>query len=171
VPTFVWKSMTVVMATLVITGILLLVDQKNYRGLASTLFLTIVYLSIPIVVLQINSLPVGEFVQPRYMLPLLALLILTIVSQIEITRNAVFIFFLFLSPILWINFALSLGSNIQRYSGIKQDPLNFFSYLNSYWSMFNIAPLNIFVFGVVSFGLFLFLLNHAYWNVYLRKVQ
>ncbi len=171
VPTFVWKSMTVVLATLLTIGILLLLDQRKYSGLAGTIFLVLVYFSLPIIVLQANHFIVGEFVQPRYMLPLLVVVILSALLQIKLSQNAVFSFLIFLTPILWINFAFSLGANIQRYSGMPQDPLNLSSYLESYWSMFNVAPLNIFLLGVVSFGLFLIFSTYSYWANYIRKVE
>jgi hypothetical protein len=170
VPSFVWKSMTVVMATLLTMGILMLLDQKNYRGLASTIFLVLAYLAIPILVLQANHLVVGEFVQPRYMLPLLVIVMLAAFIEIRLSRNVVFLVLLFSTPVLWMNFTLSLGANIQRYSGMPQDPLNLSSYLESYWSMFNVAPLNIFLLGIVSFGLFLIFATYAYWTTYIRKV-
>jgi hypothetical protein len=54
---------------------------------------------------------------------------------------------------------------------MPQDPLNLSSYLESYWSMFNVAPLNIFLLGVVSFGLFLIFSTYSYWANYIRKVE
>jgi hypothetical protein len=171
VPSFVWQSMTVVITSLLIISVLLLLNQRNYRGLTSSIFLTFVYLAIPMIVLQVNGYIVSEFIQPRYMLPLLVIVILASLLEIRVSQNAVFLILVFLSPILWINFALSLGTNIQRYSGIKQDPLNFLLYLESYWSMFNIAPLNILLLGVTSFGLLLLYANYSYWNFYIRKEQ
>jgi hypothetical protein len=171
VPSFVWQSMTVVITSLLIISVLLLLNQGNSRGLASSIFLTLVYLAIPMVVLQVNHFIVGEFIQPRYMLPLVVIVILATLLEIRVSKNAVFLILSFLSPVLLINFALSLGTNIQRYSGIKQDPLNILSYLESYWSMFNIAPLNILLLGVTSFGLFLFYAIYSYWNYYIRNAQ
>jgi hypothetical protein len=169
-PSFVWKSLVVAMSVLVVASLILMLIQKNYVGLAGSFFIIACYLSIPLVFLQVNNYEVGEWVQPRYMLPLFLVLILVTSLEVTVTKKSIFMSMLLLSPVLFLDFSLSLGANIQRYSGIAQDPLNVSSYLNSNWGMFGIPSLNIFVIGIASFGLFLFALNDLYFNVFKTEI-
>jgi hypothetical protein len=163
---FVWRTLSFLMVFILIASLISVLQDRNYRSFGGTLFLLLTYLLIPIISLQINGWKVGEWIQPRYLLPMVPLVILSSFLDSKISTRRVSLYFLFISPMLLLSYVLSLGANIQRYSSGTNVPWSISSYSNFGWSMFGLAPINIFVVGSTFFALFLATIVLYYREVY-----
>ena len=161
---FVWESMSIVIVLLLLIGVTSMLWQRNHRALIGTLFLFLAYLLIPIVTLQVNDWKVGEWFQPRYILPLVPVVILSAFLETNISLKKVSFILQSIAPITFICFTLSLGANIQRYSSGINTPWSISSYTSYSWSMFGIAPINILVIGSTFFALFLVSITYDHWE-------
>ena len=167
----VWKTLSFIIIFILVTGLVSVLQQRNYRSFNGSLFLIFTYLLIPIISLQINGLKVGQFLQPRYMSPMVPLIILSTFLETKISTRTISFYFIVICPMLFLCYSLSLGANIQRYSSGTNDPWSITAYLNFGWSMFGIAPINIFVVGSTFFALFLVTIVFYYREVYGDKVS
>lgn len=158
VPNYVWKIMSVMIVLIFMLSVYELGRNRKFNVLFSTLFALFAYLFIPILILQSSAVQIGGMLQPRYMLPLLSLVLLIPIMEVKMTSADESRYFLALSPLLVLTFAASLGSNIQRYSTNLNSPFSLDAYSYSKWSMFGWHPLHLFLFGSVAFMMFLWCL-------------
>ena len=160
VPNYVWKIMSLVILSIFILSIYELVRTRKFSALTSTFIALSAYLLIPIFILQSSHVQIGGMLQPRYMLPLLSLVLLIPIMEIEISPIDELRYMYTLSPLLLLTFSASLGTNIQRYSTNMNSPFSLDSYNNSKWSTFGWDPLTLWLFGSAVFAIFLWsLLN------------
>ena len=171
VNSFVWRTLSLLIVFTLITSLVSVWQQKNYRSIQGTIFLILVYLFIPIIWAQLEGSKVDQLFQPRYMLPMVSLIILSSFIEAKISTRSISFYFMMISPILFLCYTLSLGTNIQRYSSGTNDPWSMSAYTNFEWSMFSIAPINILVVGSTFFALFLVTINYYYWEVHGKKLS
>jgi hypothetical protein len=112
----------------------------------------------PMYVLTVNSLEVGQNVQPRYLLPLIALLL-----AVSLVRESVYEGLKFSTVQVWILGALlvvantvALNTNIRRYiSGLDIKSVNLDFAIEWWWEDFPFSPQFVWIVGSLSFALFL----------------
>jgi hypothetical protein len=113
---------------------------------------------IPLYILTVSGLSVGQQVQPRYLLPLIALLGATALYRgssalgLELTRGQVWI----IGAGLFVANTISLHLNARRYiTGMDQQGVNLDEDIEWWWSEFMLSPNVVWLGGSVSFALFL----------------
>jgi len=140
-----------------VTFAVFLFSKNDIRGKISMISISIVLVVLPLRVLQIDHMYVGDWFQPRYILPLLYILIgfgAVFAKKIELPKD------LQLIAVLSLTFAhsLCLHACIRRYmSDYTSDFGADFFLLNHHilwWSNFGPSPIFIWGLGSVSFGVF-----------------
>jgi hypothetical protein len=127
------------------------------QGLAVSLsFLALIV--VPMVVLTQNGQPVGGLVQPRYLLPLIGLLV-TVSLWRKTASGSIFSSpqLIFLSVGLVVANMLALHTNLRRYlTGIDYWGLSLTKQVEWWWVDFALSPNHIWFIGTFSFALLLF---------------
>jgi hypothetical protein len=121
-------------------------------------FISLSLVVFPMYVLTVNSLEVGQNVQPRYLLPLIALLL-----AVSLVRESVHEGLRFSTVQVWILGALlvvantvALNTNIRRYiSGLDIKSVNLDFAIEWWWEDFPFSPQFVWIVGSLSFALFL----------------
>jgi len=140
-----------------VTFAVFLFSKNDIRGKISMISISIVLVVLPLRVLQIDHMHIGDWFQPRYILPLLYLLIgfgAVFAKKIELPKD------LQLIAVLSLTFAhsLCLHACIRRYmSDYTSDFGADYFLLNHHilwWSNFGPSPIFIWALGSVSFGVF-----------------
>ena len=136
---------------------LFLYSKSDIRGKISMISISIVLVVLPLWVLQIDHMFVGFWVQPRYILPLLYLLIgfgVVCSAKIELPKDLQMIAVLALT----LAHSLCLHATIRRYiSDYTSDFGTGFFLLDrhiSWWSNFGPSPFFTWAVGSIAFGLF-----------------
>jgi hypothetical protein len=114
---------------------------------------------VPMYVLTVNRLSVGQQIQPRYLLPLIALLGAVALyrsssnSGLALSRGQVSI----IGAGLFLANTLALHLNLRRYvTGMDEQGLNLDQSIEWWWSGFPISPNTVWVTASLSFALLLF---------------
>jgi hypothetical protein len=122
----------------------------------SVVFLALV--AIPLYILTVSGLSVGQQVQPRYLLPLIALLGASALyrssssSGLELTRGQVWI----VGAGLFIANTISLHLNARRYiTGMDQQGVNLDEDIEWWWSDLALSPNVVWISASVAFSVFL----------------
>jgi hypothetical protein len=140
----------------------------RYFSLRQSIALALVFLSlitIPLVALHISGLVVGQFVQPRYLMPLLGLMLAVALyresteSGIKLSRGQVWL----IGFGLMVTNSISLHTNLRRYlTGLDGNQINLNRDIEWWWfqapadgSWFVLSPNSLWVFGSVAFAVFL----------------
>jgi hypothetical protein len=117
-----------------------------------------VLIALPLYVLTVNGLSVGQQIQPRYLLPLMALLVglalfrRSSVSGLELTRGQVWI----VGAGLFIANTISLHLNARRYiTGMDQQGVDLNKNIEWWWSNFPLSPNLVTWSASVAFAIFL----------------
>jgi len=146
----------------------LLFGAIRYFSLRQSIALALVFLSlitIPLVALHISGLVVGQFVQPRYLMPLLGLMLAVALyrestnSGIKLSRGQVWL----IGFGLMVTNSISLHTNLRRYlTGLDGNQINLNRDIEWWWfqapadgSWFVLSPNSLWVFGSVAFAVFL----------------
>jgi hypothetical protein len=113
---------------------------------------------IPLYILTVSGLSVGQQVQPRYLLPLIALLgaaslyRISSASGLELTRSQAWI----IGAGLFVANTMSLHLNARRYiTGMDQQGVNLDKDIEWWWSHFALSPNIVWLSGSVAFAVFL----------------
>lgn len=127
----------------------------RYSGLAFT-FAGLAVAVVPMYVMQISNIRVGELIQPRYIYPMLiglAALALLVVNAKKDFGSRYWRWLVFASVSI-VNF-LALYINLHRYTAGALHPLNFNlnSHLQWWWTGLPISPMAVLVIGGASFTL------------------
>lgn len=141
------------------TGLIFL--SVRWFNLKQSLAVSLAFLAlvaIPLYILTVSGLSVGQQVQPRYLLPLIALLGAAALyrsssaSGLELTRGQAWIF----GSGLFIANTISLHLNARRYiTGMDQQGVNLNENLEWWWSDFAFSPNVVWLTASVAFALFL----------------
>ena len=122
----------------------------------SVVFLALV--AIPLYILTVSGLSVGQQVQPRYLLPLIALLGASALyrssssSGLELTRGQVWI----VGSGLFVANTISLHLNARRYiTGMDQQGVNLDEGIEWWWSDLALSPNVVWISASVAFAVFL----------------
>jgi hypothetical protein len=122
----------------------------------SVVFLALV--AIPLYILTVSGLSVGQQVQPRYLLPLIALLSASALyrssssSGLELTRGQVWI----VGSGLFVANTISLHLNARRYiTGMDQQGVNLDEDIEWWWSDLALSPNVVWISASVAFAVFL----------------
>jgi hypothetical protein len=121
--------------------------------------------AIPILALHASGLVVGQFVQPRYLLPLLGLMLAVALfresrnSGLKLSRGQVWL----IGFGLVVTNSISLHTNLRRYlTGLDGNQINLNRDIEWWWfhapadgSWFVLSPNSLWVFGSVAFAVFL----------------
>jgi hypothetical protein len=114
---------------------------------------------IPMYVLTVNGLSVGQQIQPRYLLPLIALLGAVALYRsssttgLELSRGQVAI----IGAGLFIANTLALHLNIRRYvTGMDEQGLNLDKAIEWWWTDFPISPSTVWITASLAFPLLMF---------------
>ena len=114
---------------------------------------------IPMYVLTVNGLSVGQQIQPRYLLPLIALLGAVALYRssstigLELSRSQVAI----IGAGLFIANTLALHLNIRRYvTGMDEQGLNLDKAIEWWWTDFPISPSTVWITASLALALLLF---------------
>jgi hypothetical protein len=137
----------------------LLTDVKGLLETISTICIYSLLVVLPSYYLYLGSNTVGENVQPRYVLGLLPLLIVTSLGfnrPMATTKYSLPTRFIVTAWVLFIANGLSLLSNLERYvSGINSSTFpNLFSDIDWWWPI-SISPLLVWIFGSLAYLVFL----------------
>jgi len=134
--------------------------RLNWRKAISVGGVLIVLIALPVYVLTVGGMRVGDSLQPRYLLPLIVLLSLLVVTMppgrtFGFTRVQMVIIFGALS----IANLVALQVNMRRYvSGAGYQGLNLDSGAKWWWSGFPIGPLWVWMLGALAFACLLVVL-------------
>jgi hypothetical protein len=148
-PSVVW-----VMALGVFAGYLLLaLNHFDRRKLVAILIVGLALVVVPMYILTRENISVGVGVQPRYLLPLLALLLLTFIYPVgrkgDLKLNSGQ-FFAVASALVIAN-AVALQTNLRRYvTGTDFTGSDFDKNLEWWWPDFPISPMGILFIGSIS---------------------
>lgn len=130
---------------------------------ASVLFLALVF--VPMAALYASGLQVGQFIQPRYLLPLIGLLVAAAIFRksesagLWLSRGQIWI----IGIGLFVANTISLHTNLRRYlTGLDENQVSLNFEIEWWWvarpsedSILWFSPNYLWVFGSLSFGLFL----------------
>jgi len=153
-PPLVWVSMLSIYAAVVFSA----VRWFDFRQSISfgIVFLALVF--VPMYILSINRLVVGQDVQPRYLLPLMALLVAVALVRTSSTdglifsRGQVWI----IGAILVLSNSVSLNTNLRRYiSGVDIKSFNLDNTVEWWWPNFPFSPNAVWLIGSIFFALLL----------------
>jgi hypothetical protein len=140
-----------------ITYAIYLYSQSQTRGKLSLILLSGILVALPLRVLQVDRLQVGSFVQPRYLLPLLFLIIgfgVMFAERVTFPRDLQ----IFAVVTLTLSHSLCLHACIRRYiSNFSYGYGTHFFDLNSHslwWSNFGPSPTLVWAIGSIAFGVF-----------------
>lgn len=119
-PSFVWVSQTLIFGALLLVCVSALRSRPAYIAVVVAL---IAMITVPLEVLQASGAPVGVLVQPRYVLPLLALTVAALITEgIDRLINNRLLFLACLIVVACAN-SIALTTNILRYSlGLGSTP-------------------------------------------------
>jgi hypothetical protein len=131
--------------------------RLNWRKAISILGVLTVLVGLPVYVLTVGGMTVGEALQPRYLLPLILLLSLLLVTmppgaQMNLTRiqRATVLGALAIANLV------ALQVNLRRYvTGADQQGLNLDAGAEWWWSGFPLGPTAVWAVGVLAFVLLL----------------
>jgi hypothetical protein len=133
--------------------------SSNQTTFTIILFCTFIYL-IPLFVIIRSNLQVGEWYQPRYILPLFIPLIFTCISSIVHNDKIKSWILFFIFSLCLISFASSIHTVLRRYSHGSE--VMIFNLNNNYDWWWNIEfipdPMTIIFFSISSYSLLFFLL-------------
>lgn len=156
-PQLVWVTCTVIYVSYVAISW----QKINLRQMLSQIAVIAALVLLPLYILQKEMATVGQFLQPRYFLPLfllLAILVFEILKSEEFTPSTFFKFAVWIG--LSLTQAISLYLNMDRYihgTGISTG-LNLNKFVQWWWSGISIGPMSVFVIGSVAFCLLTYLL-------------
>ena len=125
----------------------------NWRKAISLSGVLLVLVVLPVYVLTIGGMKVGEALQPRYLLPLVVLLSLLLVTmppgrELRFTRIQTFTI---LGALALANL-VALQVNIRRYAtGVDQQGFNLDAGTEWWWPGFPVGPMWIWIVGVAAF--------------------
>lgn len=128
--------------------------RLDWRKAISVLGVLVVLVALPVYVLSIGGMKVGEALQPRYLLPLILLLSLLLVTMppgrdLRFTRVQTFAV---LGALALANL-VSLQVNIRRYvTGADQQGFNLDAGAEWWWPGFPFGPIWIWILGALSFA-------------------
>jgi hypothetical protein len=159
-PPLVWVSMLSIYAAVVFSA----VRWFDFRQSISfgLVFLALVF--VPMYILSINRLVVGQDVQPRYLLPLMALLVAVALFRSSSTTGLIFSRgqVWIVGAILVLANSVSLNTNLRRYiSGIDIKSFNLDNTVEWWWPNFTFSPNAVWLIGSTFFALLLISL----WNL------
>jgi hypothetical protein len=153
-PPIVWVSTLCLFFALLFTSI----QFFTFRQKIAFLFVALALVFVPIYVLSVNRLEVGQGVQPRYLLPLLALLVAVAVFRtspnkgLNLSKLQVFI----MGITLIVAHSVALNTNLRRYiSGIDIRSFNLDNTVEWWWDNAPVSPSLVWLAGSVFFGIFL----------------
>ena len=135
------------------------------KQLAAFLIVLMFLIAVPLLALHLSGLVVGQFVQPRYLLPLLGLLLAVALyresdkSGLYLTKGQIWLVGLALA----VTNSISLHTNLRRYlTGLDENQVNLNRDIEWWWfqapadgSWFVLSPNSLWVFGTVTFAVFL----------------
>lgn len=156
VPGWVWKQISAVWIVIFMLATRLLIVQKRWSSLVAIIFLVVSYLFLPVTILQLNKAFVGELVQPRYVLPLVPLILIFAIVESGMRIKSTSVFLWFASGIWIFSFIKSLEANLLRY--VNPLNLNQKGLSEPQWEPFGISPQLIFIFGAGCFIVYILLL-------------
>lgn len=162
-PKAVWVLMIGVISALVFWGIRVMTTRKALLMLVTLAVMT----AVPLYVLQGKGVRVGEFVQPRYLLPLL--IIFVCISLYGFTNDNLGIRRLqagIIFAAIAISNSLALHTNLRRYvTGMGDGGFNLNQNIEWWWAT-QITPMLVWSIGSIGFGLLLVCIWHL---LYPRK--
>jgi len=128
------------------------------RRAVSVALVALALVVVPMYVLTRENIPIGVGVQPRYILPLLAVLIMAAWfpsrGKDAIAPSLPQIYVALLG--LWIANAIALHVNIRRYvTGVDVKSANLDANVEWWWSGFAISPMGVWLTGTIAFGILL----------------
>jgi hypothetical protein len=146
----------------------LLFGAIRYFSVRQSIALALVFLAliaIPMLALHASGLTVGRFVQPRYLIPLLGLLLAVALyresssSGLKLSRGQVWL----IGFGLVVTNSISLHTNLRRYlTGLDAGQINLNRDIEWWWfeaptdgAWFVLSPNSLWLFGTVTFALFL----------------
>jgi hypothetical protein len=135
------------------------------KQLAAFLIVLMFLIAVPLLALHLSGLVVGQFVQPRYLLPLLGLLLAVALyresssSGLKLSRGQVWL----IGFGLVATNSISLHTNLRRYlTGLDAGQINLNRDIEWWWfeaptdgAWFVLSPNSLWLFGTVTFALFL----------------
>jgi hypothetical protein len=133
--------------------IFLALHNAGRLKLSAIAAVTFALIAVPLFVLTKENIPVGANVQPRYLLPLLALLVL--VALFPASPNSAVRFspaqFALIGFAIAAANAVSLQVNIRRYvTGIDVHSVNLDSGIEWWWTNFPLSPNGVWILGSLS---------------------
>jgi hypothetical protein len=148
---------SVLLLSIFVVFSVVLYSKSEVRGKISMISLLIISVALPLRILQIDHLHVGDFVQPRYVLSLLYLLIgfgVVHAKRVKLSKDLQLI----TVTILTLAHSLCLHACIRRYiSNYTSDyGANYFD-LNRHilwWSNYGLSPSFTWAIGTIAFGIF-----------------
>jgi hypothetical protein len=160
-PSSVWAVTFGIFISLVFATML----QFGRRQAIATGLVAVALVGVPIYTLAVNGLLVGQIVQPRYLLPLIGLLIATAVYRTSnttgliLSRGQVWL----VGAGLFAANAISLHTNLRRYlTGLDQNQVSLNYEIEWWWvsrpatdSIFWLSPNYVWLIGSLAFGLLL----------------
>ena len=146
---------------LILGVILYSLKYSNFNSNLSKIYLGLFIYLIPLFVIYKSKLQVGEWYQPRYILPLfiplIFLSILDIVGDKKFTRNFIFI----VGSIATVSYLFAIHTTIRRYAfGLDNFVLNLNDNYEWWWQSTNmVSPLIVVLLGVASYSYILYFLT------------
>jgi hypothetical protein len=146
---------------LILGVILYSLKYSNFNSNLSKIYLGLFIYLIPLFVIYKSKLQVGEWYQPRYILPLfiplIFLSILDIVGDMKFTRNFIFI----VGSIATVSYLFAIHTTIRRYAfGLDNFVLNLNDNYEWWWQSTNmVSPLIVVLLGVASYSYILYFLT------------
>lgn len=126
----------------------------NWRKAISVAGVLLVLIALPVYVLTVGGLMVGDALQPRYLLPLIVLLSLVLVTmpsgrELFFTRVQLFT----ILGALAVANLVALQVNIRRYvTGVDQQGPNLDAGVEWWWSSIPVGPTGVWLVGVLAFA-------------------
>jgi hypothetical protein len=137
----------------------------DFRRSISISIVALALAAVPLYVLTRENIPIGVGVQPRYILPLLAILIMVAVfPSNQVGRFSPSSVQIYLGIIgLWVANAIALHVNIRRYvTGMDVKSANLDADIEWWWEGALVAPMGVWLIGTVSFGVLLLTVAGAF---------
>jgi hypothetical protein len=153
-PAIVWATTLSIYSTLIFAS----VKWFSWRQAIAISAVFFALIAIPLYILTVSGLSVGQQVQPRYLLPLIALLGAAVVfrestsSGLELTRGQAWI----IGTGLFIANTIAIHLNARRYiTGMDQQGVNLDKNIEWWWTNFPLSPNLVTWSASIAFALFL----------------
>jgi hypothetical protein len=153
-PAIVWATTLSIYSTMIFAS----VKWFSWRQAIAVSAVFFALIAIPLYILTVSGLSVGQQVQPRYLLPLIALLGAAVVfrestsSGLELTRGQAWI----IGTGLFIANTIAIHLNARRYiTGMDQQGVNLDKNIEWWWADFPLSPNLVTWSASIAFALFL----------------